>query len=462
MDVNMTENTKKSTLKSQKDQMRRSSKLSDAAFENKRLQKDAINKVNSKPALTSLGNTGLQHQDGKVFEEFLPQLQTFQQRISAYTEMKDNDAVIGAILFITDMLIRNVTWSVIPFSSDKDDQDAAEFIESCMVDMEYTWEEMMSEILSMLPYGFSLLEKVYKVRKGKTKDKKTNSKFDDGRYGWRKLPLRSQDSMTEWVFDDDGEVTGIKQQKYRSMETTTIPIEKLLHFRTKSFKNNPEGLSILRTAFKAYYNKKNIENIENIGIERDLTGFPVMKIPSDVINADSGAYQEYQNIIKNIRRDEMEGLIIPSDKDPISGHPLVEFSLVASPGTRQFDINATINRYDKRIAGSVAADFLLLGQDQVGSFALSSDKTTLFASAIGGWLKAIAATLNRHAVDDLLEINNMKGRCYLQHGDLENADVEKLARALQSLSATGAMIGDEQINSVLRRADIPEIQDEKT
>jgi hypothetical protein len=42
-----------------------------------------------------------------------------------------------------------------------------------------------------------------------------------------------------------------------------------------------------------------------------------------------------------------------------------------------------VNRYDQRILMSVMADFLMLGAEKVGSFALSSDKTDLFAVALG-------------------------------------------------------------------------------
>lgn len=56
-----------------------------------------------------------------------------------------------------------------------------------------------------------------------------------------------------------------------------------------------------------------------------------------------------ENMVKSIRRDEMEGVVLPAG---------YELELLSSGGTRQFDTNAIINRYDTRIAMTVLADFI--------------------------------------------------------------------------------------------------------
>ena len=56
----------------------------------------------------------------------------------------------------------------------------------------------------------------------------------------------------------------------------------------------------------------------------------------------------------------------------------LNLSLSVPARARQFDTNAIINRYDTKIAMTVLADFLMLGHNKVGSFALSSDKTGFF------------------------------------------------------------------------------------
>ena len=65
---------------------------------------------------------------------------------------------------------------------------AAEFVESCLHDMDMPWTDVVGEILSCLTYGWSLHEIVYKRRMGRKRDPRLESKFDDGLIGWQKLP----------------------------------------------------------------------------------------------------------------------------------------------------------------------------------------------------------------------------------------------------------------------------------
>jgi hypothetical protein len=62
---------------------------------------------------------------------------------------------------------------------------------------------------------------------------------------------------------------------------------------------------------------------------------------------------------------------------------------------------------------TMLADFVLMGHENVGSFALSSDKTALFAVALGGWLDGIRDIFNLHAIPRLVAINGWPtDRCW--------------------------------------------------
>ena len=98
-------------------------------------------------------------------KEFLRELQ-WPDAGKVYQEMSSNDAVIGGCLYLIETLIRKAHWHVKP-ASDDGDKEAPEFLESCMYDMqEQSWDEFISDALSMLTYGFSFHEVVYKVRRG--------------------------------------------------------------------------------------------------------------------------------------------------------------------------------------------------------------------------------------------------------------------------------------------------------
>src|SRR5690554_404643 len=161
--------------------------------------------------LIEIGRTGLERFGGHVYEEFLPDL-TGTRAVKVYREMSENDPVVGAFLFAIDMLMRNVSWTVRPYSQRQEDLEAADFLKSCMEDMSMTWEDTISEILSMLVYGWSYHEIVYKIRAGDSLDPSRRSRFADGRIGWRKLPIRAQESLYEWIFDEAGGIRGMVQQ----------------------------------------------------------------------------------------------------------------------------------------------------------------------------------------------------------------------------------------------------------
>ena len=148
--------------------------------------------LNTRRKGNEIGATGLKQFSGHIKEEELKQLSSTRQRVNTYKQMSSNDSVIGAILFAIDMLIRQVDWTVQPESEDPDDIEAAEFVEDNMHDMTSSWDDTISEILSFIPFGFSFHEIVYKRR-------------EDGRIGWKKLPIRGQDSLDHWEFDEEGD-----------------------------------------------------------------------------------------------------------------------------------------------------------------------------------------------------------------------------------------------------------------
>ncbi len=394
--------------------------------------------------------------NGSIFmEEFLPELQGV-RGVQVYTEMADNDETVGAILFAIEMLMRQCDFHVEPGGNTAKDKEAAEFVESCMNDMDRTWGDTMSEILSFLTYGWSLLEIVYKRRMGRSDSPIANSKYSDGLIGWRKLPIRAQDTLYGWEYKDGtDELIAMTQSPPPNYEHLTIPMKKALHFRTRSRKDNPEGRSILRNAYRSWYFKKRIQEIEGYGIERDLAGFPVLYAPADcpIWDDDPEAQQTLaraERIVSSIRRDAREGLVLPG------GENGWKLELMTSGSRRQFDTNAIIDRYDKRIATSVLADFVMLGQQQVGSFALADSKTKIFSVAIGSYLDTICEVFNNQGIPQLIDINgdHFKGITdypKMVHGDIDEPDLQQFASFIQTMVGSGILVPDDSLEEEVRR-----------
>lgn len=413
-------------------------------------------------SLKELGRLGQKRYAGFFYEEFLKELQG-RRGMAVYQEMSENDDTIGAILFSIENLIRQASWDVQPGGSTPADEEARDFVLSCMDDMCETWSDTVSEILSFLTYGWSAHEIVYKRRCGRRNDPRLNSRYTDGLIGWQKLPIRSQDTLYEWIYDDLDNIKGIIQNPPPDFGLIEIPIEKLLLFKTRSRKGNPEGRSILRNAYRDWYFKRRIQEIEGIGIERDLAGFPVLHAPEgvDIWSEDDpeliAAKVAAERIVQNIRRDSMEGLVLPAGW---------ELDLLTTGGQRQFDTSSIIERYDTRIAMTCMADFILLGHQNVGSFALSSDKTKMFAMAIGSYLDIICEVFNNKAIPALIDINGdhfsgITDYPYMSHGDVEDPNLEKLGDYIHKMITSGALLPDEGLETFVReQAGIPERLDE--
>lgn len=400
-----------------------------------------------------IGRIGQRRYGGVIYEEFLPELRG-KRGIEVYREMSENDDVVGAILFAIEMLIKQTNWNVQPGGASAKDREAAEFVESCMNDMQDTWIDTISEIISFITYGWSFHEIVYKRRMGSSRNPQIKSKYNDGLIGWQKLPIRGQETLYQWEYDNEDNLLGMTQMPPPSFGTYTIPIDKALLFRTKSRKNNPEGRSILRNSYRSWYFKKRIQEIEGIGIERDLAGLPVMYLPQDYdevwddTNPVSIAKRRpFESMVQNIRRDEMEGVVLPEG---------FKLELLSSGGTRQFDTNAIINRYDTRIAMTVLADFIFLGHQQNGSWALSSDKTEMFAMAIGAFLDIICETFNSQGIPSLIDINgqNFAGITdypKMTHGDIEDADITKVSAFIKDMTGIGVLVPDDGLEDYIRQ-----------
>lgn len=391
--------------------------------------------VPSPAPMAEVGRTGLRYWGGRIDEEFLQELK-WEKALKVYREMAENDATTGALLNAVTLLVRQVDWR---FESEAETDERVEFLESCRDDMTHSWTDLNAEIArGTLTYGWQAHEIVYKRRT------KEESKYPDGKIGWKKLPVRAQDTLYRWDFNEaTGELLGFVQRPAPDYKERYLPMSKVLLFRTESFKDNPEGRSILRGAYRAWYFLKNLQNIEAIGLERRLAGMPVMWVPpralSPTPSAEDAAIADYaKKLVTAIRRDEDYGVVMPLGYDA-NGNKLYDLTLLATGGESEVDTRGAIQAYQLDILQLMLADFLKLGHEKVGSFALASNKTNLFAVALGVFLDQIASVFNRHAIPQLLALNGMEtgDAPQLVHGDIEERDMGELASALQQLVTSG-------------------------
>jgi hypothetical protein len=405
------------------------------------------------------GVSGLKRFAGYIFEEFVNEL-TGKNAQKTYKEMYYNDPVASSLIFAIKMTARKSDWRVEPASEEENDLEAADFLEQCMNDMNRPWKEVINEILSMIAYGHAPMEVTYKKRDGEMDEPSKTSAFEDGAIGWQSIALRSQETILRWEFFENGDIKGLWQLAPPYYRLTYIPWEKFLLFRTDYSKNNPEGRSILRGAWRPWLFKKHLEEIEAIGAERGVSGIPIVWVPPNIAAPDitdtnaQTALTAYKELVKNIRRDSQEGIVFPMSYDD-KGQKMYDLTLLTTQGTETGKIGEMIERKSREMLQVCLAEFIMLGSGKSGSFALSQTKVDLFLMAIETYLDLIAEVFNNIAVPRLFALNpQFKVEDYpkISHDGVKDMDLNNMSNYISKLITAGAMVPDMPLMQYLRSA----------
>lgn len=436
---------------------------------------------------SDFGSRGLRQYSGWVRDEFLTQL-VGREGARTYREMLDNSSVVGAMLFAIQQAMRRIEWKIVPPGDSATSTAECEFVESLMEDMSHTWQDFIAEVLTMLPYGFCINELVYKRRLGPTpakdpafdasvgkfvpppvpEDEQPPSQFSDGRIGWKRLPIRGQETVIKWFFDTNGEITGVTQQPWVG-QLIDIPEPKFLLFRPLAYKNNPEGRSILRNSYRSYWFVKRLEELEAILFER-LSGLPVLYVPNSLIESTNptavAALAAYKNLVTNVRINEQMGAILPSDPYvDAEGKPtsvrMFEFKLLTPEhGSRSVTANEVIERHKLDMLMTVLADFIKLGHEVRGTNNLAVTRVDMFYAAIEGWLSAVASVLNRFALPRIWRINALPPGTMPQYKPElpTRIDLDGLGGFIANLAKAGMpLFPDDELQGYIRgAAGLPE------
>jgi hypothetical protein len=393
--------------------------------------------------------------------------------IQAYREMRDSDATIGAVMYATEQVLRDIKYKVKPTDDTDQAKEMATFVEQVLLDMDHSLDDHISEAVSCLSYGFADFEVVYKRRIGPTeKSPKKRSKYTDGYIGVRKLASRAQWTVRKFDVDEQsGEMLGLWQDRSKGFNTGIyIPADKLLHYKTTTTNNDPSGRSILRNAYKSYTYLTNLQAVEAIAIEREWHGMPVGRIPAQYLDpeateAEKSFKQAVEQILRDVKRNEEGFILIPSDPYlDDEGKPTnirqVDIELISAQGNRSIAIDPIIKRYQHDIARSVMAEFMMLGSGN-GSYALSKSKTDLFLRALESYLNTIFDVINKQLITRLWELNGFDFNLMptIIPGDVAPHDLRELGSYLRNLNGAGIPLKEqvEIVDEMLSIAELPNL-----
>ena len=414
--------------------------------------------------LSEIGYPGLKIFAYRVIEERAQKLR-YPEFYDVVDEMMKDDIIATGLRFF-NMMVGRAKWVV------KTDADASEttkqrakYLRQMMNDMEHSWDSFIHEVMTYVPYGFAVMEKVYRKRL-----KRNGSKYNDGLVGWKAFPPRNQYTITYWIFSDDRrDLLKIRQSTlnlanqynatpFNGVSYVEIPREKFMLFSADTRLNNPLGNSPLKAVYLTWQYRKMIVEQEQIGVARDLGGIPKFRVPSRIMSssaseAEKEQYEAIKRMARNLHVNQQAGIVLPSDADETGRQPYYDFELVSSSGGKNYDTNQIIQRLNNQILTALFADVLTMGQTSSGSFNLADSKLSLVEIALRHRLNEIKDVLNHDLIKQTFELNgwDISELPYFDYEMPDNTSLEEFSKAVQRIAATSSIEKDREFFNVVRQ-----------
>ena len=289
--------------------------------------------------------------------------------------------------------------------------------------------------------------------------------------GWKDFRTLSQDTLERWLFDDNtGDLRGLRQNVGTITGTSyaaathpqgnkiDLPRKKFMLFRNSAKRNNPEGTSLLRSAYVGWKYKSVIEEAETISAARGLGGVLHLGInveflseaASDPASWQAGVLATMRTQAANFSNGDQAFIESPLAYDD-RGNSLFTTDIIKVEGS---DTNDIIKRHDHRILMTFFADVLSLGSDGKGSFALSDNKMSMLMVGIESHLNNIKRTLNHDLIKQTYDLNgwayDARTSARLTFDSIDDGDLGEFASAVQKIMAVGAVRKTDKIEEVIR------------
>lgn len=371
--------------------------------------------------------------------------------------MRKTDAQVNASLLSMELPIRatkrdvEAAYNEEGETEDKD-QEIADFVKDAIFEyMDNSRDDLLREILTMLPFGFSVFEKVFWF-----KDIDGQKHIILKKLAFRKQSTIYQRQTKEWTPGitqqlESAATSGINKGKSQ----ISIPWVKLVLFTHRREWDNYEGTSVLRSAYKHRLIKDKIYRYDSIRHERQGVGIPVMYIPDNATDEDK---KKAEKIVKNIRASEQTGIVLPGSKE--SGWSFEYADLKAAQST---NFKEAYEHHNREIVKNILAQFLELWNTSSGSRSLGESQTAYFLMSLEAIAKYVCDTINKNVIKQLVDLNFDTDRYpKLKFESLEGKNVKDSIDMIINLVNGGLIKPDEALEDHIRvLADLPSKVEDK-
>jgi len=359
--------------------------------------------------------------------------------LAIYSEMREGDEQVKAVIKLKKYALISSGWSVQPFDEkNPEDIERADFIRQELNNLKGTIENSILQILTALDFGYSVTEKVYKIiEKGQYA----------GKIGLNKLKTRQPFNFN---FDldefDNLKEDGLLQQKGFYGNILRLPVEKFIIYSHDSEFDNPYGNSDLRNIFRAWLAKKIVFKAWMIYLERAGIPIAVATHPEGLEDED---LNRIDAILKNIQF-----------KSTIRKGESIKIEFLESSRSG-IEFSNALEKYDLMIArGIMCPDLMGFSTTAVrGSYSLGRKQFDVFMWVLGKLAKEIEENIiGEQLIKPLIDYNwEVEGYPKFKLGSLSEDNTANRASAITALVGAGLVNENESwIREYLNLPAVPE------
>lgn len=279
-------------------------------------------------------------------------------------------------------------------------EEQIEFLEYVFKNMKHSFDETLDQMLSAVPFGFSVTEPVYqKIVEGKFK----------GKIGLKKAKVLNPTTV-KFKMNDYGDILEAIQEI--GDKKIKMPYEKVIHFTHDAEFGDPYGHSALHAVHKHWYIKDQMYKFANMAYERN--GSPLLV----------GTVKN-KNEVGKMRR--ILDTILSRTGVAISGTDDIK----VLDTTKTMDFVNYVNHHNTMILRGLMIPSLMLGNEGSGSgsYALGQSHFDLFLFRLQSIQRDLEKVINDKIIKRLIDINFGKQDIYpeLQFKPLMDKDRDQLS-----------------------------------
>ena len=389
-------------------------------------------KVQTKP----IGSSGTEIYGGYFSEEYLQSLRG-RRGAKIWDEMRRSESQVSMLLSAIQNPIKSANWDFESPSDVSGGELHADFCKMVFNEM-LDWEATLHEMLTFIPFGFSLFEVIHNVVFNHPKFGTIN--------GLRALAFRSQKTIESWQLEPQtGKLLSVRQFVFSDVSATSnvdIPGEFLVCFSLNKEGDNYEGVSALRPMYGAWFRKNLYLKLVAIGVEKYAVGTPIGTVPKGQEESDDLA--KFKTILENYTSHESAYVLKPEGWE-------IEIQKTDFDASK---IKEIILLENTEMVNAVVANFLALGMSGAGgAFALGQDLSDFFLSGLQQYANIICGVFNRKLIPHLINLNYGPQAAYpkLKCTGIDDKAGKELAEIIGVFIDKKAIKPDDKLDEYLRR-----------